>query len=104
MLGELPRRLEQVPLLCEYNARQFEGRWFTIVASQRGFWVEGIDMRWPSFHEQEDDSFGAGREVGFFGREWIGRLVRGGFCGEEGIECESTESECGGLQYASSRK
>lgn len=103
-LGELPWGLEQVPLLGEYDARQFEGRWFTIVASKGGFRIEGIDMRRPSFHEQEDDSFGAGREVGVFWREWIGRLVRGVLCSEECIECESTESECGGLQDASSRE
>jgi hypothetical protein len=88
--------------LCEDNARQFEGGWFTIVTGKGGFRIEGIDMGGSSFHEQEHDSFSAWRKVRFFRGERIGRLDRGDLCGEERMQSESTESECRGLKDTSS--
>jgi len=44
---------------------------FSMELFEFGFGVEGIDVRDAAGHEHEDDAFGPGGEVGYFGSERI---------------------------------
>ena len=70
-----------------------------VIFFERGFGVEGIDLRGAAFAEDVDDAFGFRREVRVFGGErgGFGALVLGGVGGailiEEGGEAECTDAE-----------
>ena len=70
-----------------------------VIFFERGFGVEGIDLRGAAFAEDVDDAFGFRRKVRVFGGEWggFGVLVLGGVGGailiEEGGEAECTDAE-----------
>ena len=61
---ELPGRLQQVPRFREGNARKLEWRCLPVVTCELRLGIEGVDMRWSAFHEQEDDAFCTGMKVG----------------------------------------
>src|ERR1700677_3445188 len=69
-------------------------RWIglPVMALQERLVIEGVDVRWAAFHEQEDDPFGAGRKGRPARGERIdGRLGGGGLRQQRG-EGEVTEA------------
>ena len=55
---ELPRRFPQVGGFGKLDARLGEGKRLARVTDQRGLVVEGIHMRRPAVHAEEDDALG----------------------------------------------
>ena len=46
-----------------------------VILRQSRLGIECIDLRGAAGHEEKDDSFGRGGEVGTFGRQRVGRIA-----------------------------
>src|SRR5260370_14421898 len=66
---ECPWRLHQRADVVELGI-EFERRRLEVIAIEHGLRIEGVDVRWPSIHEQEDDALGPWREMRRLVRGW----------------------------------
>ena len=64
MPRELPRGTQQVAGLGAVECRFLEWQGLSVFCTETGLGVEEIHMGWPTRHEEEDDAFGLGDEVG----------------------------------------
>ena len=85
VLGELPRRGEQVAGLGPFELRLLERQRLAVVGCQARLGIEQIDVRRPAGHVEEDDPLGLGADDAARGRRRdcaarsgaIGRCLRG---------------------------
>jgi hypothetical protein len=90
VLAEFPGRLEQVTRFCKGNARQFEGRWLSVIPIQKRLGVKGVDVRRSTLHEQENNPLRA--------RWQVSLRARGQFGPEKGMEGHLTEAKGSGSE------
>ena len=104
VLLKLPGRFEEVEGFAGNDLWTLEGKWFPVVALQERLVVEGVDLRRPSVHEQENDSLCPSREVGCLRGQWVGAVQgvtdrRPGLLAQQSCEGQSAEASASPTQY-----
>ena len=75
---ELPGGGEELAGPIELDPRLLEREGLAVVALEQRLVVEGVDLRRPAAHEEEDDPLGPGRKVRGTQSQRVRQPVRGG--------------------------